>query len=287
MTDDDRRLVAMKFPKLDVRTFEPIGTGWTCNTYEVNGEWIVQVPRSLYAEQRLRAQRDLLPDLARELPTAIPIPEWVSDDPSLMVYRKLEGAPCTEAPDGIWPERLGRVLYDLHMTPPEFVGLRSRSSEEIRNEMHAAVTTWRTRVYPLLEPAVRSECDTVFEAFLRDDAVWRFAPCLTHGDLGPEHVLVSMTGDLTGVLDWEEAGVGDPVWDFAWWLHAMPSVGNRMLGAYGGAPDAAFFARARACYLMMPFHEVVFGLDGGLDAFVASGVGGIGDRASELRAHHP
>jgi aminoglycoside phosphotransferase (APT) family kinase protein len=285
--DDHRRLVAARFPQLDVRAFEPIGTGWTYDTYEVNGEWIVQVPRSPYGEQRLRAQRDLLPELARELPTAIPVPEWVSDDPPAIVYRKLEGVPCLEAPDGIWPERLGRFLYDLHMTPPELVGLRTRSPEDIRSEMRDAMTTWRRRVYPLLEATERSACDSVLDPFLDDDTMWRFGSCLTHGDLGPDHVLVSKAGDLSGVLDWEEASVGDPVWDFAWWLHSTPDVGTRMLGAYGGAPDAAFFVRARACYLLMPFHEVVYGLDEGLDVFVASGVGGIRDRLSEPRTMHP
>ena len=62
---------------------------------------------------------------------------------------------------------------------------------------------------------------------LDDETVWRFAPCVTHGDLGPEHVLVSASGDLSGVLDWEEVGIGDPAWDFAWWVHEMPAVGER------------------------------------------------------------
>ena len=32
------------------------------------------------------------------------------------------------AGDGVWPERLGRFLYDLHLCPPEFVGMRWRSA---------------------------------------------------------------------------------------------------------------------------------------------------------------
>ena len=62
----------------------------------------------------------------------------------------------------------------------------------------------------------------LFDAHLDDDENWRFATCLTHGDLGPEHVLVSASGDLAGVIDWEETSVGDPAWDFACLLHAWP-----------------------------------------------------------------
>ncbi len=101
---------------------------------------------------------------------------------------------------------------------------------------------------------------TAIDAVLDDDAAWRFAPCVTHGDLGPEHVLVSASGDLSGVLDWEEVGIGDPAWDFAWWVHEMPAVGERALAAYGGAPDPGFATRARLSFVLMPLHDLDHGL---------------------------
>ena len=101
------------------------------------------------------------------------------------------------------------------------------------------------------------------DTFLADDATRRYAPCLTHGDIGPEHILVSPDGDLVGVLDWEELAIGDPVADLAWMLHARPADGERVLAAYGGAPDASFRARAAFRFVLMPFHDVVHGLDHG------------------------
>ena len=106
-------------------------------------------------------------------------------------------------------------------------------------------------------------------AFLGDDDLWRFAPCLTHGDIGPEHVLVSPSGDLVGVLDWEELSVGDPVADFAWLLHARPADGERALGgirraARSDVPRGA----ARSAIALMPFHEVEYGLGREQTAFV-------------------
>ena len=41
--------------------------------------------------------------------------------------------------------------------------------------------------------------------------------CLTHGDSARARAGHRL-GDLSGVIDWEEVGVGDPAMDFAWWL---------------------------------------------------------------------
>ena len=107
-------------------------------------------------------------------------------------------------------------------------------------------------------------------------------PVLTHGDLGPEHVLVSASGDLAGVLDWEEVGIGDPAWDFAWWVHERPAVGERALAAYGGAPDPGFATRARFCFVLMPLHDLDHGLQVGPPAFVQAGLAGFRTRLAVL-----
>ncbi len=185
------------------------------------------------------------------------------------------------APDGIWPERLGRFLYDLHLTPPEFVGLRATTAAAIRDRYAATFDAMRARVLPLLEPAERASFDGAFDRFLGDEQHWGFAPCLTHGDLGPAHVLVTPSGDLAGVIDWEELSVGDPAWDHAWALNGEPAVGERVLAAYGGPPDASFRERARFAYRLMPFHDVLHGLDTGDEAVVAGGLAGIRARADQ------
>jgi len=283
MTDADPRVrIATVFPELDARDVRPIGTGWTVDTYEVDGGWIVQFPRDDRAAERLRAQIATLPELAAELPALVPEPTHVDADAPAIAYRKIDGVALDEAPDGLWPERLGRFLYDLHLMPPEYVGLRGATASEVRTAMRAELDGFRDRVLPLLEAEESAEVDSRFAAFVDDDDLWRFAPCLTHRDLGPEHVLVSSTGDLAGVLDWEELGVDDPVADFAWLLHEMPEEGERALSAYGGAPDPAFRARGAVRYALMPFHEVLYGLDTDQEGYVASGVEGVRRRARWL-----
>jgi aminoglycoside phosphotransferase (APT) family kinase protein len=277
--EEHRAIVERLFPDLAIRTLEPVAGGWTSSTYRLNGEWIVQVPSSSHATERMRAQIGFLAELAQELSALVPVPERVSVDPPAMAYRAIGGMPFDRAPDGIWPERLGRFLYDLHLTPPEFVGLRGTTASAVRTSVATSLDTLRSRVFPLLEPEERAQLGDAFDRFLGDDEHWRFAPCLTHGDLGPEHVLVTPTGDLAGVIDWEELAVGDPAWDHAWLLNAVPEIGERVLAAYGGPPDTSFRHRAGFSYRLMPFHEVVHGLDVGDGAFVDSGITGIRARA--------
>ena len=275
--------VTASFPELEARRVTPIGTGWTVDTYDVDGEWIVQFPRSEYAAERLRAQVRVLPELAAELSALVPLPIYTDPVLPAMAYHRLDGLPLDRAPEGLWPERLGRFLYDLHLMPPEYVDLRGRNASAVREALAGELAARRVDVLPLLEPAEAERFGARFTAFLDRDDYWHFAACLTHGDIGPEHVLVSSSGDLVGVLDWEELDVGDPVADFAWLLHARPDDGERVLGAYGGAPDPTFAERAAFRFFLMPFHEVVYGLEIDDPGYVASGIAGIRARAEVVR----
>jgi len=276
---DARERVVAVFPQLEARTVTPIGTGWTVDTYDVDDTWIVQFPRGDVEAERLRAQIDRLPELAAELSALVPEPEFADRDVPAMAYRKLVGVSLDEAPDGLWPERLGRFLYDLHLMPPEYVGLRGLGVGRVREWMRSELDAMRSGVFPLLDVAEAERFAARFDAFLDDDELWRFAPCLTHGDIGPEHILVSPAGDLVGVLDWEDMDVDDPVADFTWLLLARPPDGERVLGAYGGAPDPTFRRRAAYRFFLMPFHEVRYGLASDQPSFVASGIAGIRARA--------
>ena len=152
----------------------------------------------------------------------VPAPVYTDMAIPAMAYHRLTGLPLDQAPDGLWPERLGRFLYDLHLMPPEYVELRGGDASAVRAELSEELDEHRTSVLPLLEPDEAGRFGERFTAFIDREDYWRFSACLVHGDIGPEHVLVSDTGDLVGVLDWEELDVGDPVADFAWLLHARP-----------------------------------------------------------------
>ncbi|BAS17118.1 uncharacterized protein YcbJ [Arthrobacter sp. Hiyo8] len=54
-----------------------------------------------------------------------------------------------------------------------------------------------------------------WEHALEDVALWRFNPCVVHGDLHEDNLLVD--GDsVTAVTGWTDLRIGDPADDFAW-----------------------------------------------------------------------
>src|SRR4029077_8374132 len=102
------------------------------------------------------------------------------------------------------------------LTPPEFVGLRSSTAAAVRDGLRRKGDVLSAHVLPLLDPGERVTAERTLASFLDDDDNFRFAPGLTHGDIGPEHVLITDAGDLAGVIDWGDLAVGDPVVDLAW-----------------------------------------------------------------------
>jgi aminoglycoside phosphotransferase (APT) family kinase protein len=245
----------------------------------VNGDLIAQFARPT-GEPAVTLGRLLvvLPEIAAEVSAPVPLPRFGSaEDPPCIVYPLIRGVPMDTAADGIWPERLGRFLYDLHLMPPEYVGLRPRAPEAVRDERRADTAEKMAATGALLGPELRRALGRLLASFLDDDANWRFSTCLVHGDIAPEHVLVGDDGHLAGVIDWGDLEVGDGAGDFAWILGAKPGAGARALQAYGGEPDAGFRLRADAGFTLRPWSDVDYGhrigddeiLQRGLDALRA------------------
>jgi aminoglycoside phosphotransferase (APT) family kinase protein len=119
-----------------------------------------------------------------------------------------------------------------------------------------------------LRPAARRLLDRVGQRSPR--------VCLVHGDLGPQHVRVR-GGQVTGVIDWGDAVIGDPALDLAWPLHGTSAeFADAVAASYG--LDAATAARALDWHLLGPWHEVTYGLDTDQPAFVRSGLAGVEQR---------
>lgn len=279
---EHRALIAELFPALGaIAPCEPMGDGWDYFTYEVNGEWIVQLPRTEADARTLQAQIQLLTELAGEVSAPVPEPELVSLEPAAMAYRKIEGSPLLEArlPEaGMLPERLGRFLYDLHMVPLEYLGLRGRGPGAWRERYAQELARFGEQVLPLLGADERRAAESMFGSFLDDERNFRFPDALVHNDLGPAHILMTATGDLAGVIDWGDAAPGDPAIDFSWSLGHAPELGERALAAYGGPPDPTFRERARFYDRLGPWHEVTYGLETGQETFLASGLAGVRER---------
>ena len=202
-------IVDRNLPGYAVETVVLIGEGQDNLAYEVNGELIVRVSRRGAVAREAR----LLAAVAKFSP--LPIPEPVFTAGNYLAYRKLPGTPLIDLP---WPPSgtvlpaLVDLLTVLHAVPEErLTGLVDVDDDPLTAWRDETAATYRSLAGELPAPF-----RAALEAFLAapppgEPPVRVFS----HNDLGIEHVLVEPdTGAVTGVIDWSDAAITDPAYDY-------------------------------------------------------------------------
>ncbi|MER7175460.1 phosphotransferase [Streptomyces mesophilus] len=143
----------------------------------------------------------------------VPTPEVLWHKPPVLAIAALPGAalahlgePSTSSP-AAWAAA-GATLRALHDGPlPPWPGRAGRGADELRAAL-AEESAWLVSNGVLPADLVTRNLQ-VAEAALRP-----WTPAFTHGDLQVAHVFVD--GDeVTGIIDWSEAGQGDALYDLA------------------------------------------------------------------------
>jgi aminoglycoside phosphotransferase (APT) family kinase protein len=251
-----RALVAAHLPGYRVESLTRLGAGLDNVAYEVNGDLIVRFGKGTDADREAR----LLTAVGNFSPLPVPVPRFT--DAGCLAYPKLPGVPLLHATgvDGVpVAAALGGLLAALHAAPIERMAKLVGSDD-------LPVAEWRreaAETYASVSANVPSAFRRRIEAFLEtpppEDPE---ALAFSHNDLGIEHVLVDpVTGAVTGVIDWTDAAIVDPAFDFGLIHRDLgPAALDAALGTYGPAPDelrtrAVFYAR---CSL---FEDLAYGLE--------------------------
>jgi len=172
----------------------------------VDDRWVIRIPRREQVLSALEQEIVLLPELEAALPVAVPHFEHISHDPPFVVYPLIRGTPLIdEDPDGVreFLESLHHVQTDA-LPPTDWIASYIEQCAKFTE-----------LVLPLLSPDERSHAQALFAEV---ETLTGFDPCVTHSDLGAEHLLVR-DGRLVGVIDWGDARLGDPALDYSWLLH--------------------------------------------------------------------
>jgi aminoglycoside phosphotransferase (APT) family kinase protein len=255
-----------------VETVTEIEGGWDHAVFEVNGEWIVRVPRRKEVRPWLRKETRLLPEIAPLLPLPVPSFEVAEDgDEPFVAYRKLPGRPIDETlRDGADATALGRMLGSFLTALQRFDLARATELTDSGPDAHGWIEEQRrlhelsrSRVYPLLTAEEHERTDRLFRDFL-EIAERDIAPTLVHADLGPDHLLC--VGDrVTGVIDWSDAWVGDPAVDLAWLTNATPArFSDALVSACidaGSVVTESTIKRSGFYHRVGPLHEILNALD--------------------------
>ncbi|WBB81547.1 phosphotransferase [Micromonospora sp. WMMD882] len=143
----------------------------------------------------------------------VPTPQVLWHKPHVLAITALPGTtlgrlggPSTGSPTA-WAAA-GAVIRTLHDAPlPPRSGRAGRSTAVLAAELDAECEALVTNGVLPADLVTRNR--QVAEAALRP-----WTPAFTHGDLQIAHVFLD--GDtVTGIIDWSEAGQGDPLYDLA------------------------------------------------------------------------
>ena len=181
---------------------EPVAEqGWASWTFELDGTHIVRFARNGEIVEAMHREMRLLPALAAHVSFRVPEPVHTTAD--WFVYEKIPGRPFRHGDD---VDAALAMIDELHTFPADVAAsLLQRPS---RTESFAATrSVFERDVLSRLDDALRARVQDLLDAPPLEREVF------IHDDLGLEHLLVDDDGSPVGIIDFEDATLGDPAVD--------------------------------------------------------------------------
>ncbi|MEV0729461.1 phosphotransferase [Polymorphospora sp. NPDC050346] len=262
-----RTALAAHLPGTHLGRLEPLGEGEDNVAYEVDGELILRVRKEADPAPATEREARLLATVADLSPLPVPTPLFAAPELGCLAYRKVPGVPLLDLPDRLAyaapvAAAIGRLLGALHAVPVERMA-------EVAEPDHQPLPDWLAEAvenHAALAGRLPAEHGAAIGAFLAAPPPdGGYVPVFSHNDLGVEHVLVDpATRTVTGVVDWSDAAIVDPAYDFGLLLRDLgPAALETALDAAGRTgPDrdglrnrALFYARCGV------FEDLVYGFE--------------------------
>ncbi|MCX4919697.1 phosphotransferase family protein [Streptomyces sp. NBC_00687] len=193
----------------------------------------------------------------------VPTPEVLWRKPHVLAMAALPGTtvgrlggPSTGSPEA-WAAA-GAAIRKLHDAPlPPWPG-RGRGLDELRTELDEECEVLATSGVLPADLVTRNR--QVAEAALRP-----WTPAFTHGDLQIAHVFVE-DDEVTGIIDWSEAGQGDALYDLATFTLGHEEHLDDVIAGYGTDVDLAVI---HAWWALRSLLVVRWLIEHGFDPFTA------------------
>jgi aminoglycoside phosphotransferase (APT) family kinase protein len=206
---------------------ELLGQGFDSAAFRVDRDWVVRFPLVPEAQNALRRELALLPELAPRLPVAVPRPEHVVHRYGRIVfsaYRLLEGEPLSDASlAALAPRARERALDEfaallraIESFPLQQARAAGVTFELYAGAYHEAQRTLELQLHENLGADDLAAIARQRRAFERSLLGRDQSAVLLHADIKPEHLLHDpASGRLTGLIDWGDASLGHADFDLA------------------------------------------------------------------------
>jgi aminoglycoside phosphotransferase (APT) family kinase protein len=226
--------------------------GFGSIVHETPNGYIRLEARSPEVRDAFARQLQFLPWLARALPVAVPLPESLLDN--VLVYRRLPGEIVGPESMAAHADSLARdiagFIISLHSIP---IGDGIASGMSTPNRTEEMLSCFEATL-SLLSQEDQRAARAWREGFSGLDR----SSAIIHGDLWYGNLLIDTdTGRLSGVLDFDNAGAGDPAWDLATQFHLGIEFARRIFDAYPHR-DADLWNRAKELFQLRQFEGLAW-----------------------------
>lgn len=245
-----RALLRDQHPDLADLPIDEVATGWDNLIYRLGEDLVARLPRRLASAELVLHEQRWLPELAVDLPLAVPTPVRVGVPGcgypwAWSVCPWIPGVEIERQPPADWLEvarQLGDFLGVLHRpAPPDApanpyrgIPLPERTERLMAGLDQLGDTVDRARL-------------TKRWAEVVDIEPWGGPPLWLHGDVHPLNLLVH-AGRLSGVIDFGDVTAGDPASDLAVAWMLLPQAARPEFRAASGTRypvDDALWSRAQ------------------------------------------
>jgi aminoglycoside 2''-phosphotransferase len=188
----------------------------------VNEELVFRFARDESARRTLQREAGLLAFVRPRV--SLQVPEVIAQQEDCIVYRFIPGVPLDRqrllaqeaSTRGALLEQLGIFLHQLHSLSSETIMGPVETSLPMEEEYQRLFEAVERELLPSMMVWARDWARELFRPAMDGSLDLTYAPVTIHGDLAPYHLCFdATTRRLNGIIDFGNAGPGDPGLDLA------------------------------------------------------------------------
>ena len=223
-----RAAIGTRFPEIDTRGLQHLGSGWEFDAYLTSDGWVFRFPRRAYCADLFEPEERVHRVVAAALPPRIAIPrvalmaEPTDDFPYKFAgHRHIPGVDADALDQNLLPVLAGEI-------GAAFGALHSIPERSARDAGISEIDLGDLGQKEWFDRGLRNARELYGRDPIVDEALWwmtglslplaRYAGPLhlIHHDMAPDHLIADpANGRLVGIIDWTDAILSDPARDFA------------------------------------------------------------------------
>ncbi|PLR71203.1 aminoglycoside phosphotransferase family protein [Bacillus sp. UMB0728] len=281
--------ISDEYPDLKIKKFQANEKGWDNDIVIINESLVFRFPKSEDVILKVEAEGKLLHLLKKKHPILqLPDYEYLYQNQMLKCvrYDYLEGRMLGDISMDSFKNNqenarlLGDFLTKLHSIDPaeaDTMNLKTLHTLEYWEALHSSV---REEILPYLKDREKDLINGIFRDFLEEFPGYSIKKSIIHGDLTASNIIYSeKKGRISAVIDFTDAQLGDPAFDFAgiYWAYGE-NFTKEVLSWYQTNESAdALFKRVQSFYGLQPiFHDLLYDVRNGKKPDWKAGLGKFG-----------